>query len=138
MDLAVRNYLFDILSDLMSEEVIGGLQIVLLILAGKGLFNNIFPYLKKLAIKWKIGYPADPYEEKRFIRLILILIILFSLPSNIYFYYLSFDDILNQRYSKYLPADMVNAFKWLEQNGSTYDIVFCSLNGPNKFILSHL
>jgi hypothetical protein len=101
--------------------MLNGGQVPIAILATKGLFDYIAPWVKQKLYARRPTLDL-PHVQKWIVAGFLLLI----LPTNLYLFAWRFVDLRRHDYPYYLRNDELAAFKWLETNVKGEDVVLSS------------
>jgi hypothetical protein len=102
-------------------HMLNGWQVPIAILATKGLFDTVAPWLKRQLNKNRPALDL-PTVQKWLVAGFLLVI----LPTNLYLFAWRFIDLRRHDYPYYLRNDELAAFTWLEKNVKSDDVVLSS------------
>jgi hypothetical protein len=107
---------------------LNGWQIPIAILATVGFFTRIVPWLQQSsAIRRVLSSIKCPMNQDKQASILATLLILATLPTNVYLFAWRFVDLGRHRHPYYLYRDEVNALGWLRANSSSDEVVLSGL-----------
>jgi hypothetical protein len=102
-------------------HMLNGWQVPIAMLATKGLFDYIAPWVKR-----QINARRPAIDLLRVQKWLVAGFLLLILPTNLYLFAWRFIDLRRHDYPYYLQNSEIAAFKWLEQNAQGAQVVFSS------------
>jgi hypothetical protein len=108
--------------------LLNGSQLVLAVLATRGLFDHVLPWVRRAAeqARWPGAATVRPALLGG-ARLLPVLLVLLMLPTNLYLLAWRCLDLGRGAYPYYLAHDDLAALGWLEQRVEPADVVLSSL-----------
>ncbi len=103
-------------------HLLNGWQIPIAILATKGLFQYVVPWVERIG--QQRGKTWTRANIQRGASIVLLLAIL---PTNVYLLLWRFTELSRHTYPYYYHTDEMEAFSWLEDNANPDDVVLSSL-----------
>ena len=103
-------------------HMLNGWQVPIAILATSALFDYIAPFVRR-----RLERQGKEASLRSIHRWLTVAIVLLIIPTNLYLWAWRFVDLRRQGYPYYLHNAELDAFKWLEQNVQSDDVVLSSL-----------